>query len=150
VRPLIWHDCIYDPLLTNSCSSCVDRREEQEQQRRQQEAARLQVEERIQEYRRLLIETCLTNKCPRCRSAWVDYDGCDAVACGNRACGAGFCGLCLAGETHCHIWKLHPTRLAYLLTDKATPCTGVYRLWRRRACSRAPGRPSEEWRQLLQ
>jgi hypothetical protein len=78
-------------------SPCVDRHEEQERQRRQQEAAHLQVEERLQEYRRLLIETCLTIKCPGCRLAGADSTYCDATTCGNRACGAGRCDLC-AGE----------------------------------------------------
>jgi hypothetical protein len=104
---------------------CVDRHEEEDRQRKQEEAGHLKVEERIQEYRRLLIETCLTNKCPRCRSAWVDYDGCDAVICGNRACGAGFCGLCLKGvyllTTHKH-QSDHSTCLRHVVED----CHGRY------------------------
>ena len=78
------------------------RRQEAEQQRRQQEAARMAKAERLREYRLLLIEECLNIRCPRCKAVFLDFDGCLALPCGNRACGAGFCALCLAGESPRH------------------------------------------------
>ncbi len=37
----------------------------------------------------------LTMKCPRCSTAFYDYDGCNALRCGQIACHAAFCALCL-------------------------------------------------------
>jgi hypothetical protein len=67
-----------------------------------------EVEERMQRYRREIIDSVLTLKCPRCSSAFVDYDGCDALTCGNPRCGCNFCALCLApfrnsAECHAHM-----------------------------------------------
>ena len=39
-------------------------------------------------------ENILTNRCPRCKTAFLDFDGCFAVTC--AACGCGFCAWCLA------------------------------------------------------
>ena len=55
--------------------------------------------DRLRAYRNLLIEGCLTLRCPRCTTAFLDYRDCPAVTCANAACGAGFCVLCLAGES---------------------------------------------------
>jgi len=40
-----------------------------------------------------IIEDILTLKCGTCKAAFLDYDGCAAVRCGN--CRNYFCGLCL-------------------------------------------------------
>ena len=44
--------------------------------------------------RNSIIEECLTDRCPRCRKAFVDFDGCFAVKCANCPCG--FCGWCFS------------------------------------------------------
>ena len=52
--------------------------------------------ERFEAYRRDLIESTLTLKCPRCSAAFTDYEGCDSLTCSNPQCGAFFCALCFA------------------------------------------------------
>jgi hypothetical protein len=61
--------------------------------------------ERIERWRLRLVESILTLKCPRCQHVFADYDGCDSLTCGNHACGAFFCALCLspfASNAACH------------------------------------------------
>jgi hypothetical protein len=55
-----------------------------------------------------IINDILTLRCPRCRQAFVEFDGCMAVTCSRVACKANFCGICLAdcgssGAAHQHI-----------------------------------------------
>ena len=49
-------------------------------------------------------EELLTARCPRCRRAFADFDGCAALRC--FLCGCGFCAWCLAdcgADAHAHI-----------------------------------------------
>ncbi len=49
-------------------------------------------------------------KCPRCKAAFYDYDGCNALRCGVPECGAGFCAVCLQDcgqDAHAHIYTNH-------------------------------------------
>jgi hypothetical protein len=49
-------------------------------------------------------EELLTARCPRCRRAFADFDGCAALRC--FGCGCGFCAWCLAdcgSDAHAHI-----------------------------------------------
>mmetsp|Transcript_9264 Transcript_9264/g.32175 ORF Transcript_9264/g.32175 Transcript_9264/m.32175 type:complete len:599 (+) Transcript_9264:26-1822(+) len=51
-----------------------------------------------------LQEELLTLKCPRCRAAFVDYEGCNALVCSRCKCG--FCAFCLADcghDAHAHV-----------------------------------------------
>jgi len=52
-----------------------------------------------------LIDDVLTDKCPRCKRAFFDFDGCFALTC--SGCGCGFCAYCLAdcgsSDTHKHV-----------------------------------------------
>merc|ERR1711933_582142 len=60
---------------------------------RQVEVARIHVEQEI-----LLLS------CPRCKQAFLDFNGCWALVCSR--CGCGFCGWCLTdcdGDAHHHI-----------------------------------------------
>ena len=57
-----------------------------------------------------IADNLLTPKCPRCDAAFVDFEGCFALACGRRECGENFCGWCMAGfgkggrqATHAHV-----------------------------------------------
>ena len=46
----------------------------------------------------------LTLSCPRCDAAFLDYNGCAALTCGQ--CNAGFCAVCLAdcgNDAHAHV-----------------------------------------------
>jgi hypothetical protein len=70
------------------------------------EAVALALEQRVERYRLAIIEDHLILRCPRCLKAFVDYDACDAVTCGN--CGCGFCALCLRGQ--CCICAQEPQR----------------------------------------
>ena len=51
-----------------------------------------------------IIEEFLTLKCPRCKKAFFDFDGCFSVSCSNCPCK--FCGWCLAdcgNDAHTHV-----------------------------------------------
>lgn len=73
-------------------------------QQRAAPAANATVEERVQLYRRMIVEEVFTLRCPRCRVAFIDYTGCDALTCG--ACAAKFCAICLkdCGAKRIHIF----------------------------------------------
>ena len=50
-----------------------------------------------------IIDDILTTRCPKCRRAFVDFDGCFALRC---SCGCAFCGWCLqpcARDAHAHV-----------------------------------------------
>lgn len=66
-------------------------------------ALRSQLAPEAQGLLRQIQDDILTNKCPRCKAAWIDFSGCLAVSCG---CGCGFCGLCskdCASDAHPHV-----------------------------------------------
>eukprot|EP00804_Cyclotella_cryptica_P025558 CCRYP_002821-RD/>CCRYP_002821-RD protein AED:0.06 eAED:0.06 QI:49/1/1/1/1/1/7/146/1058 len=49
-------------------------------------------------------------KCPRCRGAFHDYEGCNALTCGMPSCKAAFCAICLQDcghDAHQHVRKTH-------------------------------------------
>jgi len=78
------------------------------QKKVQAEMARLQGhdtrEERAQEIRHRVVEDILTMKCPVCRQAFIDFDGCFALQCSR--CGCGFCAWCgryCATDAHAHV-----------------------------------------------
>jgi IBR domain, a half RING-finger domain/Zinc finger C-x8-C-x5-C-x3-H type (and similar)/RNA recognition motif. (a.k.a. RRM, RBD, or RNP domain) len=51
-----------------------------------------------------IIEEVLTLKCPCCKQAFLDFDGCFALKCGTCPCG--FCGWCLTdcgSDAHAHV-----------------------------------------------
>ena len=54
--------------------------------------------------RNKIHEEVLTLKCPRCKKAFLDFDGCFALKCSNCPCS--FCGWCLAdcgSDAHSHV-----------------------------------------------
>ena len=54
--------------------------------------------------RKQIIEEILTLACPRCKQAFLDFEGCFALTC--HACSCGFCGWCLANcgeDAHDHV-----------------------------------------------
>lgn len=62
-------------------------------------------EERDAELMRLdVIENILTLRCPRCKTAFIDFSGCAALKC--STCPCGFCALCLmdcGSDAHGHV-----------------------------------------------
>ena len=62
----------------------------------------------VQRHVTFISEQILTAKCPKCSTAFVDFEGCFALTCGRRECEETFCGWCLAGfgrdraATHAH------------------------------------------------
>jgi len=58
--------------------------------------------------RKYIEEEILQMKCPRCRTAFYDFEGCFAISCGKDACPCHFCGWCLSdcGDSdaaHAHV-----------------------------------------------
>jgi hypothetical protein len=54
--------------------------------------------------RKTIVEEVLTLKCPRCKTAFVDWDACAALTC--MTCGAAFCAWCqldCGGDAHAHV-----------------------------------------------
>uniref|UniRef100_A0A0G4HHK2 Protein kinase domain-containing protein n=1 Tax=Chromera velia CCMP2878 TaxID=1169474 RepID=A0A0G4HHK2_9ALVE len=69
------------------------------------------MEDGAQRRVREITEDILTLKCPRCRTAFLDFDGCAALTCAN--CNCGFCGYCLRNcgeDAHSHIPRCQVAR----------------------------------------
>ena len=66
--------------------------------------------DRINTLRQGLVEAHLVLRCPRCRAAFLDYTGCDALVCSRPGCACGFCALCLkdcGADAHGHLASAH-------------------------------------------
>jgi hypothetical protein len=64
------------------------------------------------------INNLLTDACPRCQAAFVDFNNCSALTC--HRCGCGFCAWCLAdcgADAHRHVANC---------TSNTTPGRQVY------------------------
>jgi hypothetical protein len=93
-------------------------REEEEAKKKKEIEDLLAMDELSREVRVLchkITDDILTPKCPRCKHAFVDFDGCFALTCGNNVCQAGFCAYCFedCGEdAHRHVanCKLNPIK----------------------------------------
>jgi hypothetical protein len=92
---------------TIKTKKAVDEALKEQETRLNREFERIQSikdeEERKAERLRLeIINDILTLRCPRCKTAFLDYSGCAALTCG--VCKAGFCALCLldCGGTDAH------------------------------------------------
>jgi hypothetical protein len=62
------------------------------------------VEDRALQAEQRAIEDILTLKCPRCKHAILDFDGCFALKCSH--CAAGICGWCMedcGSDSHPHV-----------------------------------------------
>jgi hypothetical protein len=63
--------------------------------------------QRVAQHRQTIAETILTSKCPSCRMAVLDWDGCFAVTCIH--CQTHFCGWCITAvpgsneRAHAHV-----------------------------------------------
>jgi len=63
---------------------------------------------RVRIHVKTIQESILNLQCPRCKAAFIDFNGCAALTCGVSTCGCGFCALCLqdcggSQETHAHV-----------------------------------------------
>jgi hypothetical protein len=81
---------------------------EEERLRAQEEERRLarlsEEQKRFHGYRKKITDDLLTLKCPRCKKAFIDFDGCYALTCSN--CHCGFCAYCLkdcGSDAHGHV-----------------------------------------------
>lgn len=87
----------------------VDEALKEQENRLKKEFERIQAiqdkEEQMAERLRLqIIEDIMTLRCPRCKCAFLDYEGCAALTCNH--CKAGFCALCLedcGSDAHRHV-----------------------------------------------
>ena len=86
----------------------VQKAREEERQRQEEESQRRlkmsEEERKINDARKAITEDILTLKCPRCKAAFVDFDGCFALSC--AACPCKFCAGCLqdcGNDAHAHV-----------------------------------------------
>jgi hypothetical protein len=101
-------------------SSKLERENEERLSRELERWQKLSEEERKTYAGRLhIVENILTLKCPRCRKAFLDFNGCFALKCedddsairgavagGAGGCGCGFCAWCLwdcGADAHRHV-----------------------------------------------
>eukprot|EP00740_Mantoniella_antarctica_P004743 CAMPEP_0181356476 /NCGR_PEP_ID=MMETSP1106-20121128/4444_1 /TAXON_ID=81844 /ORGANISM="Mantoniella antarctica, Strain SL-175" /LENGTH=327 /DNA_ID=CAMNT_0023469267 /DNA_START=155 /DNA_END=1135 /DNA_ORIENTATION=+ len=71
---------------------------------RQRAASGAEASEKLRSAKEHIIEGILTLCCPRCKQAFLDFDGCFALNCSR--CSAGFCAYCLADcgrDAHQHV-----------------------------------------------
>ena len=55
---------------------------------------------------KFIVDDILTMHCPRCKTAFVDWDGCNSLYCTVAGCGCNFCAFCLAdcgADAHPHL-----------------------------------------------
>jgi len=68
--------------------------------------AMTEKEQELYHLKREICENILNVHCPRCRTVFVDFDGCFALTCGNANCRAGFCAWCQKDcerDAHAHV-----------------------------------------------
>ena len=71
---------------------------------RERAAKGAEASEKLRSAKEHIIEAILTLCCPRCKQAFLDFDGCFALSCSR--CSAGFCAYCLADcgrDAHQHV-----------------------------------------------
>jgi hypothetical protein len=68
-----------------------------------------EMKQRAQSLIHVLSEK-LNMTCPRCSMVFDEYDGCNALTCGNESCKAAFCAVCLedcGSNAHPHVRSQH-------------------------------------------
>lgn len=70
------------------------------------------TERRAEELRLTVIEDILTLRCPKCKVAFFDFDGCCALTCQNKVCRVNFCAWCVEHhsyeDVHSHVIMCNP------------------------------------------
>ena len=101
---------LLEKLKSNSAmKKAVDKALQEQETRLKKEFERIlaiqdQDEREAERFRLDIIENILTLRCPRCKVAFIDYEGCAALTCG--CCKAGFCAFCLTDcgdDAHAHV-----------------------------------------------
>jgi hypothetical protein len=97
IRLISGHDAAlaeYNKLKEDLVVARVVKEEKAKMQAELERRERLSALDReVEDRSRHIAEEILTLKCPRCRTAFLDFDGCFAVTC--ATCQAAFCGWCL-------------------------------------------------------
>ncbi len=65
--------------------------------------------DRLRRARLAIADAHLVLHCPRCHTAFIDFDGCAALTCGVAGCGQHFCSLCFYEGTSREVtctWEL--------------------------------------------
>lgn len=95
------------------CGSEFDKRILSKKSKQRIEKYSSEAKNETQSYRKfhydIITEDILTLKCPSCRNAFIDFDGCLALYCN---CGAYFCGKCMckfdsSKDAHSHVLVCH-------------------------------------------
>jgi hypothetical protein len=113
------------------------RRIKLEQARQQKEERQRLAELKSPEsVRKNIIDNILTQRCPKCKAAFVDWDGCIALHCSR--CMAGFCAVCLKHckfDAHSHCSQCPWVRSGGFFRGRLFPgkdnITAGIRAWRR-------------------
>lgn len=90
------------------------------------------AEASVAQARALIIDRVLTLHCPRCKAAFLDFDGCLALKCARRGCGCAFCGVCLEdcrNDAHTHVLRCRYTQGHMYGAADAVPA--MQNAWRR-------------------
>jgi hypothetical protein len=113
-------------ILLEQCHAKIRELTEANQSLQKAEAAETEktletILQKLQDCFRINYAESLVLKCPKCFTAFKDFDGCLSLLCG--ICKTEFCGLCLEvpGNTHAHIRNVHPGLLGgYFDNSKKT------------------------------
>ena len=96
------------------------------------------------------IVDAVTLSCPRCRAAYIDFDGCCAVKCANCQCG--FCGLCLidcGNDAHAHVLTCHlnPDKTNYFASGAII--TAANNVVKKERVLKVMERVEQKWKQAV-
>ncbi|XP_037047411.1 uncharacterized protein LOC119082138 isoform X2 [Bradysia coprophila] len=95
-----------DNCINTYCIACSEKMEKPVRSHDDDSCENIQngVSNLVHKHVRAIQETVLNLSCPKCNTAFYEFDGCVAVTC--STCKAGFCGLCLANcgsDAHSHV-----------------------------------------------
>ena len=110
-------------ILEQQISSRLERENETRMKDEIERLANLSEAQRLLErHRHKVIDDVLTLRCPRCKNAFLDFDGCAALSCATPACGCGFCAFCLedcGNDAHEHCLQCQYGNGGYFITTEA-------------------------------
>ena len=90
------------------------------------------AEDSVTKARTFIIDHVLTLHCPRCKAAFLDFDGCLAITCRQHRCHCGFCGVCLedcGDDAHEHVTQCKYTQGDMFASEADVPV--MQNAWRR-------------------
>lgn len=93
-----------EAMLTKTVRESAIAEERQRAEEEQKRLAKLSADERkLLRFKTRIIEDILTLRCPRCKAAFDDFEGCFSLTC---RCKASFCAMCLedcGADAHAHV-----------------------------------------------